>query len=37
MKEHDHAPLRQSIIAVARQTVSKVLVCPEVANQVEVG
>ena len=29
MKEHDHAPLREAIVAVVRQTGMKVLLCPE--------
>jgi hypothetical protein len=37
MKEHDHAPLREAIIAVVRQTPMKVLVCPEDRSQVELG
>lgn len=37
MKEHDHAPLREAIIAVVRQTPMKVLVCPEDATQMETG
>lgn len=37
MKEHDHAPLREAIIAVVRQTPLKVLLCPEDATQMEVG
>ncbi len=37
MQEHDHAPLRQAIVAVARQTSLKVLVCPEDATQMAVG
>jgi polysaccharide pyruvyl transferase WcaK-like protein len=37
MKEHDHAPLRDAIIAVARETALKVLVCPEDATQMETG
>ena len=37
MKEHDHAPLRQAIIAVVRQTGLKVLICPEDASQMAVG
>jgi polysaccharide pyruvyl transferase WcaK-like protein len=37
MKEHDHAPLREAIVALARQTPMKVLVCPEDATQMEVG
>jgi Polysaccharide pyruvyl transferase len=37
MKEHDHAPLRAAITAVARETPLKVLVCPEDQTQMEVG
>jgi polysaccharide pyruvyl transferase WcaK-like protein len=37
MKEHDHAPLRQAIVEVVRQTPMKVLVCPEDATQMETG
>jgi hypothetical protein len=37
MKEHDHAPLREAIIAVVRQTSLKVLLCPEDATQMAVG
>ena len=37
MKEHDHAPLREAIIAVVRQTSMKVLVCPADATQMETG
>lgn len=37
MKEHDHAPLREAIVALVRQTPMKVLVCPEDATQMEVG
>ena len=37
MKEHDLAPLRAAIVAVARQTEMKVLVCPEDASQMEIG
>ena len=37
MKEHDHAPLRDAIIAVTRQTGMKVLVCPEDQSQVAIG
>jgi len=37
MKEHDHAPLREAIIAVARQTRLKVLLCPEDMTQMAVG
>ena len=37
MKEHDHAPLREAIVAVTRRTPMKVLVCPEDATQMETG
>jgi hypothetical protein len=37
MKEHDHAPLRNAITAVVRQTSLKVLVCPEDETQVKLG
>jgi polysaccharide pyruvyl transferase WcaK-like protein len=37
MKEHDHAPLRQAIIAVVRHTKLKVLICPEDMSQMAVG
>jgi hypothetical protein len=37
MKEHDHAPIRAAIIAVARSTKMKVLVCPEDESQVAIG
>lgn len=37
MKEHDHAPLREAIIAVTRQTGFKVLLCPEDQSQMAVG
>ncbi len=37
MKEHDHAPLRDAIIAVTRQTPLKVLLCPEDKSQMAVG
>lgn len=37
MKEHDHAPLREAIVAVARQTPLKVLLCPEDQSQMQVG
>ena len=37
MKEHDHAPLREAIIQVVRQTDLKVLLCPEDSSQMEVG
>lgn len=37
MKEHDHAPLRQAIVEVVRQTDLKVLLCPEDQTQMAVG
>ena len=37
LKEHDHAPLRQAITDVVRQTGLAVLVCPEDMTQVAVG
>lgn len=37
MKEHDHAPLRETIAAVVRETGFKVLVCPEDMTQMQVG
>jgi polysaccharide pyruvyl transferase WcaK-like protein len=37
MKEHDHAPLREAVIAVTRQTPMKVLLCPEDQTQMKVG
>lgn len=37
MKEHDHAPLREALIAVVRQTPLKVLLCPEDATQMAIG
>jgi hypothetical protein len=37
MKEHDHAPLRQAIVEVVRQTGLKVLICPEDQTQMAVG
>jgi polysaccharide pyruvyl transferase WcaK-like protein len=37
MKEHDHAPLREAIIAVTRRTGLKVLLCPEDRSQMAVG
>jgi polysaccharide pyruvyl transferase WcaK-like protein len=36
-KEHDHAPLRAAITAVARETDLKVLLCPEDQSQMAVG
>ncbi|MFM8470894.1 MAG: polysaccharide pyruvyl transferase family protein [Limisphaerales bacterium] len=37
LKEHDHAPHRQAIIEVLRQTKLKVLICPEDQTQMAVG
>ncbi len=37
MKEHDHAPLREAIEAIVRETPMKVLVCPEDSTQMETG
>lgn len=37
MADHDHAPLRDAIVAVARETPLKVLLCPEDVSQVAVG
>jgi hypothetical protein len=37
MKEHDHAPPRETIAAMTRQTGLKVLLCPEDQSQMEVG
>lgn len=37
MKEHDHAPLREAINAVVRETDLKVLLCPEDMTQMAVG
>lgn len=37
MAEHDHAPLREAITAVVRETPLKVLVCPEDLSQMAVG
>lgn len=37
MKEHDHKPLRDAIIAITRETPMKVLVCPEDSTQMETG
>ncbi|HEY1065937.1 MAG TPA: polysaccharide pyruvyl transferase family protein [Pirellulales bacterium] len=37
MKEHDHAPLRDAIAAVTRETDCKVLVCPEDMTHMAVG
>lgn len=37
MKEHDHAPLRQAIVEVVRQTDLKILLCPEDQTQMQIG
>jgi len=37
MKEHDHASLREAILAVVRQTGLRVLLCPEDQSQMAVG
>ncbi len=37
MKEHDHAPLRETIVAVVRESPLKVLLCPEDLTQMAVG
>jgi polysaccharide pyruvyl transferase WcaK-like protein len=37
MKQHDHAPLRDAITAIVRETDLKILVCPEDATQMETG
>ncbi len=37
LKEHDHKPLRDAIIAVTRETDMKVLLCPEDMTQMQVG
>ena len=37
LKEHDHAPLRQAIVEVLRQTDLRVLICPEDQTQMAVG
>jgi hypothetical protein len=37
MADHDHAPLRDAIAAVVRETGLKVLLCPEDRSQMEVG
>ncbi|APZ92995.1 polysaccharide pyruvyl transferase family protein [Fuerstiella marisgermanici] len=37
MKEHDHAPLRQAIAEVVRQTDLKILICPEDQSQMKIG
>lgn len=37
MMEHDHAPLRDAIIRVVRQTQLKVLLCPEDMTQMQIN
>lgn len=37
MKEHDHAPLREAIVRVIRETDMQVLLCPEDQTQMAVG
>jgi hypothetical protein len=37
LKEHDHAPLREAIIRITRETAMKVLICPEDQTQMAVG
>lgn len=37
LKEHDHAPHRQAIIEVVKQTDLKILICPEDRTQMAVG
>lgn len=37
MREHDHAPLRECITRIVRETPLKVLLCPEDKSQMEVG
>jgi hypothetical protein len=37
MREHDHALIRAAIVAVARRTPMKVLVCPEDETQIAIG
>jgi polysaccharide pyruvyl transferase WcaK-like protein len=37
MGEHDLAPLRESVIAIVRETPMKVLLCPEDSSQMEVN
>jgi polysaccharide pyruvyl transferase WcaK-like protein len=37
MKEHDHAPLREAIVQVIRETDLRVLLCPEDMTQMAVG
>lgn len=37
MLEHDHAPLREAIVRVVRETECKVLICPEDMTQMQIG
>ena len=37
MMEHDHAPLREAIVGVVRETEMKVLICPEDMTQMQIG
>ncbi len=37
LKEHDHRPLRDAILAVIRETPMKILLCPEDRTQMQVG
>ncbi|MES2595329.1 MAG: polysaccharide pyruvyl transferase family protein [Verrucomicrobiota bacterium] len=37
MKQHDHAPLREAIIAITREAGMKALICPEDSTQMETG
>ncbi len=37
MKEHDHIPLREAIIAVTRQTPMKILICHEDETEMGIG
>lgn len=37
MIEHDHAPLREAIMAVTRETDCRILLCPEDMTQMQVG
>ena len=37
MLEHDHAPLREAMVQVVRETEMKVLICPEDMTQMQIG
>jgi polysaccharide pyruvyl transferase WcaK-like protein len=37
MMEHDHAPLRDAIVRVVRETDLKILICPEDMTQMQIG